>query len=94
MGKVKELLLGIYDDDNIYKIEINTVNNTMHTIRKDELDIINDEYIQHGINGSFISYSKVVKLHQGHEVKQVVCVTQVYLQHIVDIQIYYNCPAI
>ena len=98
MGRVKETLIDGYDKvvniDELYKIEVLTIDGTLYTILKDELDIIDGTYIQHSINGDFISYSRIVQLHKVDTTQQYLQVTQIFLKHIISIQTYYSCDKV
>ena len=95
MGRVKETLIDGYDksvnNEDIYKIDIHTIDGKVTTIYKNQLDIINETYIQHSVNGDYISYSEVTQLHKDDKTKQVIIVSQIFLKHIVKIQVCYNC---
>ena len=95
MGRVKNILIDGYDksvdNEDLYKINIHTIDGKVTTIYKNQLDIIDDQYIQHSINGDYISYSEIMRLHTDKQVKQVIVVSQIFLKHIVKIQVCYNC---
>ena len=95
MGRVKDILIDGYDksvdNKDLYKIDIHTIDGKVTTIYKNQLDIIDDKYVQHSINGDYISYSEVTQLHKDDQVKQVIVVSQIFLKHIVKIQVCYNC---
>lgn len=88
MGRVKEILIDGYektiDFDKLIQIRITTIDGNKYTIQKNELDVIDDTYIQHSINGDYISYSRI------DEDRQTMYVKQIFLKHIITIQAYYE----
>lgn len=85
MGRVKELILDnnvsdIVNRDNLYKIMVMTTDGNTHEIYVEEIDSIDEEYIQYS------GYTT------NSEIEQVAYVSFIPVDHIVHITEYYHLP--